>query len=357
MTATTAAGLLRIQVLAALLLCGAVGLTAQASHTVSPRAYAAIPGNSWETLPLGIRTGRVQQIHGDLRSTPGMFRGLAFRRAALNSGGAPRTLTCTLLLADAAASLPSATFAANYAGAPVVVRPRGTIDLPDWRGSQGSPEPWTALLPFATPFAHRGTNDLLWELQIHASTDPLAYAADAAYDHQLGRFTSHGLGCQATGQFLRFSFGGLVHTTNHDRTLRLTLQARFGPANAAAAVLAGVQNPALVVPGLCERLFVQPVWIFPVRTDAAGAIEAGIVAVPYATGWIGATLFAQALALDPARAGLPFVLSIATESSVPPLSTLPPAPVHRVWHGASDVAPAGALDPFGGRGAIVRFTH
>ena len=57
---------------AAALLIGSVS----AQYTVSPAANANVQGNAADPYPLSFANGRSQQIHGDLRGTPLVLRGI-----------------------------------------------------------------------------------------------------------------------------------------------------------------------------------------------------------------------------------------------------------------------------------------
>jgi hypothetical protein len=338
--------------------CFATVLGAQ-SYTVTPAAFATTTGTSSNTYPLYAQLARYQQVHGDVRGTPRVLRELAIRKGSFTSStsGAARTIDCTLLLSDAAFGPLSPTFATNYAGTPTTVKARGTINLPSWSTSQGTPEPWSVLLPFSAPYPYPASKDLLWELLIHSSNSSNTYFADTAGDYQLTPNAALGTGCIASGQTNRYSWSGYLHTSTHDKSLRLPFYALYGPLNSPTSVMVGVVNPDLTVPGLCEKLFVLPLWSFPGVTNASGRIDWGTAIVTHDASWVGAQLFVQAASVDAGQAGLPFALSNGRRFTVSAMSTLAPAPVYRVWNLSSDVAATGSLDTYGGYGLIVRLAH
>jgi hypothetical protein len=331
------------------------------SYTVTPAANATKVGTASNTYPLYFQAGRYQQLHGDLKGTPRIMTALSLRKGGYtsSSAGAARTLTCTLLVSNTNFGLPSTTFSANYDGTPVTAMPRGTVNLPSWSTSQGTPEPWTVHFPFATPYPHPGQKDFLWELQIHASTSSVPYFADTVGDSTLTSGAALGSGCISGGQTNNHRLTGYLSTATHDNSLRLIPNSSYGPATAAIALLAGTVNPNLTVPGLCETLFVVPLWTFSGVTTATGSWLPGPVAVvTHDASWVGVPLYAQLAALDASQSGIPLSMSNGRSIPVPPMNTASPAPLYRIWNASSDVAATGSTDSlWGGYGLITRVTH
>jgi hypothetical protein len=162
-----------------------------AQYTVSPAANANVQGNAANPYPLSFANGRYQQIHGDLRGTPLVLRGMSLRRGnRAQPLATPRSVTLTVLCADSDLTKTSPTFAANYAAPPTTVFPAGQVGLPDWRTSGGTPEPWSIVVPFTVPFGYLGTTDLLWEWSLAnntATTDYFALRLDRSLHELNGR--------------------------------------------------------------------------------------------------------------------------------------------------------------------------
>jgi hypothetical protein len=327
------------------------------SYTVSPAAYEIAPGNGGNTIPFWSATHRYQQIHGDL-TTARVITALALRRSA-GSGGPARTLDLEVLMCASSFASSSTTFAANYIGTPTTVRARGSLNLPDWSTSQGSPEPWTLIVPFTTPFPHTAQNDLLWEWVIHATTSTSTYATDAFSGHSANTrvnaaITNLGTGCVATGKVSPMTQTMQLYTLTSPQTLNFSLTTTNAPNSATSSILIGPVNPNLTVPGLCEKLFSIGLWTLPATSSASGTISQPVVSAPFSAAWVGLKLFVQTASIDAGQPGLPFALSRGQQGVIPPLFP-GPVPIQRIWSNSS-TATTGSKETYP-YGLITRFTH
>jgi hypothetical protein len=336
----------------------AAGLAAQ-SYTVSPAAYATTAGNSNNTIPFWSATHRYQQIHGDMTGTPRVFVGMSLRKASITlASGVARTLDVEMLMCNSSFASQSTTFASNYIGTPTVVRPRGTINLPDWTTSQGSPEPWTVVVPFTTPFPYPGTNDFLWEWVIHSTTSTSTYAADAfsgfGNDRLDASIVNLGTGCVATGKISPMTQSMQLYTLASSQTLNFSLTTTNAPNSAASSILVGPVNPNLTVPGLCEKIFSVGLWTLPATSSASGTVSQPVISTAHNLAWVGLKLYVQTASVDAGQPGLPFALSRGQEGTIPGFAP-GAAPIQRIWSNSS-TATSGSKETYP-YGLIVRFTH
>lgn len=334
------------------------GLAAQ-SYTVSPSAFTNTPGGNSNTIPFWSATHRYQQIHGDMKGTPRVILGMSLRKGtSTSSSGIARTLDVEVSMCNSNFAASSTTFAANYVGTPVVVLPRQTVNLPDWTFSQGTPEPWSIVIPYTTPWPYTGQNDLLWEWVIHSTTSTGSYFADAYSGSNADRanatIVNLGTGCLATGKTSVMSQTLTCYTTTSNKKLNFGLSGANAPNSVPAAVMVGPVNPNLTVPGLCEKVFVVPLWTLPVTTSASGGISVPLFQADYDPNWAGAKLYVQSVAVDVGQSGLPFALSRGQEATLPVLS--PGAyPIQRIWSN-SNTATTGSKETYA-YGLVTRFTH
>jgi hypothetical protein len=335
----------------------ATGLAAQ-SYTVSPASYAAKAGVG-NTIPFWSATHRYQQIHGDLKGTPRLIIGLSLRRGpGTQTSAVARQIDVTMLMANSSFANSSTTFASNYIGTPTTVRPRGSLNLPDWTTSQGTPEPWTIVVPFPAPFPYPAQQDLVWEWQIHGTSSSAYYFADAYNgnndDILNATFQNLGTGCTATGLTKPMTQSVRLYTAFSTKKLNFQLSTASAPANVAASILLGPVNPNLTVPGLCEKIFAIPLWTLPTTSSATGLVSWPLTSVDHDASWAGLKLYIQTAAVDAGQPGLPFALSQGQEATLPgfaPGST----PIQRIWAN-SDTAVTGSKETYP-YGLITRFTH
>ena len=301
----------------------------QGQFQVSPASLAATPGN--DTLPFSAGTGtRWQQVHADLIGAPRLLQGLRLRRDELafplpNAGA--RTIDLEVWIGEGDFAQAGPDFAANFTTVPVQVVPPGPVTLPDWTAAVGAVGSFDLVLPFVVPFAYSGQNALVVEVRI--VNDPqVSHLADAfaETDQQLPELDL-GQGCSAGLLPLQVSASlGTGWAPPLQPVIRLELQALFAPAGLPAFFVVGTSNNSLFVPGLCTTLVPSLDLIVPAVTQAVGPItvtQTPTTVLPFVPANLGLQLFVQAGAIDPAQAGLPFVLSQGQRLTVAPLPPVP----------------------------------
>ncbi len=343
---------MRITLLPALLF---VSSLAAQSYTVSPSEFTNYRGNSNNTFPFSYATGRYQQIHGDLKGSPKLLQGMTFRRAQSNT--VARSLVLTINLGDSSYAARSSTFASNFTGTPVAVLPQSTVNFPDWSVASGLiPEPFTAVVPFTTPFAYTGVNDFCWEFLIDGNSTTASRPTDA-YSNTTTMYAALaplGTGCIVGTNTLPMTQTMNVTTSTSTTNLSFGGSILRGPASAAAVMMVGVVNLDLTIAGLCEKLFPLTVWSFNINLGTTGSGSMTTLATPHNAAWAGAQVFSQTAALDANQPGLPVALSNGTAVTLPPFA---PAPIDvcRIYFSGSSSATTGTLGS--NYGLIVRWTH
>jgi hypothetical protein len=339
--------------LVALLLAAA--LSAQ-TYVVSPVGYANQAGNSNNTFPLYYQAGRYQQVHADLAGTPRVMLGMSLRKSSTTlSSMTARTISVTVLMCNSSLAAATGTFASNYIGTPTTVLPKTSVNCPDWTFSQGTPEPWSIVIPFTTPFPYPGVNDLLWEFQIDSNTATGGYYADAASasDTLTATLVPLGVGCRVGSNTRNMTQSMRIYTTASTKLLNLTSSVSAAPPSAPALLIVGPVNPNLTIPGLCEKLFTLPTWQFPMSTNSSGTGTLPLVSATHDPAWAGLKLYCQTFAPDAGQTGIPLAGSNGTEATLPGFAV--PVNVARIYASGSSSATSGTI----GRsyGLIVRFTN
>jgi hypothetical protein len=323
----------------------------------SPAAAGTTEQATNSTVPWNAQAARYQQIHGDLRGTPMNVQAIALRRDGATTAYAnaiARIVDAELSMAASDWAARSRTFASNYAGSPVRVVARRSINLPDLRTHVATPEPWSFVIPLDAPYAYSGQNDLLWEIVIHSTTSGGAYPLDAyTVTTVTGTPAAYGTGCIATGRTQRMTLNGTaalnLASTPHNVSLAWSLT-QAAP-SAPSAVLVSSQRADLPA-GLCGNLYVGSVFLtLGGVASASGAFTTPTIGTPYQPAYSGLQLWAQGLCADAGQPVVPAALSNGLELTVPAF----PDKVNRVY-ATSTTATQGTLDvaPYG---VAVRFTH
>ncbi len=335
------------------------GTSVAQTYTVTPAYYATNQGNETEARPFTDPAARWQQIHGDLRGTPRTLSALAFRKGSITlSNASPRRVELVIICADSKLSTLSGTFASNYVGTPVVVLARSPVTLPSWAYSQGTPEPWTAVVPFTTPFMYSAQNDLLWELQLFSNTAPnTAFPSDAydpnRADRKDAQRTEICCACRMSGvgNALVQSVG--AYTMLSTKQFYFSVGLQYGQPHTPAGIMVGITNPSLQIPGLCTKLFTTAEWVLPWWTDGTGSFWMPPVGTAYDPAWDGYKLYVQTVLPDAQQPGLPVALSQAHEVVLLGFNAGNGLPIKSVY--ATD--PNAATGGFPSWMHIVRLTH
>lgn len=334
--------------LATLLAAGALA----AQPAVSPTFLANTEGNAANIYPF-IGACRYQQVHGDLRGQGFAIRGLEFRRDGVQPGAwAERRLDCELRLS--AGSYPDfgPSFDRNHGANPQRVRARAWLDLPRLTAPPVTPPaPWTVAVPFDAPFAYGGSDDLVWELQVHANTATSlnyvcdAHAAGAETDVGTATARNSGTGCTAGGQTQRMQAGALVRTFRAADRITASLWVEHGPRSQPSAMFLGTWPVDIAFPGLCASFRVGGTVVQISGTTDADGVQFARASLPFDVRLVDATVLHQVLAVDPGRTGpLKISASDLATWTIPARPAGGAAPVARLWFNGTATAPMGAVD-------------
>ncbi|MEZ5988651.1 MAG: hypothetical protein R3F30_05930 [Planctomycetota bacterium] len=343
-------------------------LAAQASRVV-PADLATTPGNQDSVLPLTLGTFRFQQVYDGSAITPNaaVLNDVSFRRgpsgiAAANSV----TLQNVVVLCGPTKVAPGAistTFAANVGTSQTKVF-SGSWTLPA-QPMQPGLGPFNVTLKFSQPYRYLRSGDhLLLELQVASNQTVNLYVLDASTGLPGGTVRSYGtkaplkggsytLGCSALGALTR---GGQA-------VLELSLSARYAVAGifglsdlAWGPTRLPLDLTAFGAPGnwLSASIDVSvPMSMVQVTNGWLGLGALPLPDVPAAT---GATVFGQAVILDPASNKLGLVLTDALAMTTPSTATAPYAAVFGLAPASTtgyllplaNNAPGGLVTRFGG---------
>ncbi|MHC4514662.1 MAG: hypothetical protein ACYTGW_04805 [Planctomycetota bacterium] len=302
-----------------------VSLPAQGTFT-SPLGYDTKEGATDHAYILGNRVGLTwQQIDSTLRGRVLSVKSIAWRRdgnLATNAAYVKRTMEVEIFLANSELTKISKTHSANYVGTPTRVVNKKTVSAPDWTAAPTTaPAPFNFKVPFDTGWVFLGKNDFLWEVRVtknsYTGTAFSNYPFDFQYVVSGSSFnnnpstpstsTALGTGCTASGKTSPFTLSTVLY--NHGVKFRLQNSATNGPATTQVNAYFSIKDPNLAIPGWCERVHVDPMWLLPLgKTSTTGSVgPTTLDNIPYNRNLIGFPIFVQAGALDTGR-GI-FILS------------------------------------------------
>lgn len=341
----------------AVIVFGLLSCLGAQSGVVSPQGFAVTEGRAWEMWPF-VATGRLQQVHGDLRGSPLTIRSLAFRRDTgrdYEPGMVARTLDAELGIGHADYATRGGSFAANYQGARVVGYARRPLSLPDLtQASPVRPAVFSVAVPLDAPFLFSGMQDIAWDLAVFANDAAQQYYfldSHYSFNSEAGATSFYGNGCTAGNVSWPLLLDASVWTQIEPDQLSFLWKCSNLPTGGTQPVwlLLGTVDPDLAVPGLCTRLRCDPMVAVP------GTAPLGVMTVnfslPWNPGMLGTTVRAQGIGGDTTQSGLPFVLSNGASASVPGLPT--PMRVSSVLSFYDAQASAGSVTKYSG--LVVRF--
>jgi len=349
---------LRNRVCVAAALAAAATLTplSAQNYVVAPPQYAAREASAGNGGPFG-GIGRYQQIHGELRGTARTLQALAWRRDGIpadNTVMVARTPDLQIVLADSNLAGVNATFANNLVGPATTVFARRPVNGPDFtRRTLALPAPWSLSITFDAPYPYAGTADLVYDVTTYNNTSGNPYEFDAASGRDSsmwGGSVPSGSGCNTSNGSMNLFADFLTNGGTGQLTLKWTVLR--GPSAAPSAVLVGLTNPNLFSTLVCGGSFLYTdamVMVVGGTTDAFGGWITPTITAPFRPGYVGATLTAQAAALDQA---------FAIVASNGQATTVAPVPValqmNRVVAG-SPTATTGTV--YVGYGLVTRFQY
>lgn len=326
----------------------AVPATAQ-PPVVTPADSATAPGGV--SLPFSFGTGtRWQQVHGDLVGAPAVFTGLRLRRDDLVPplpNAFTRAIDVEVWLGETDLSLVTGDFAQNFLLPPVQVLPPSTILLPDWTTSGAG---FDLDLPFVFPYAYSGALALVVEVRILADTD-VSHICDA-FGEPKAQLPAVDVGVGCTTGILPFTQNSALQTgqaLSGQVEVEWSLRALFAPPGSFGFFVVGATAQPLSLPGLCAPLVPSVDATVIGDTIDAGVISllvAPRVAFTLSPGFVGSSLYTQAVAIEAVPAGLQFVLSQPQRLTV---AAPPPAARPIVSLEGTIAAPLANTISFGGR--------
>ena len=311
-----------LSILLTLATCGLLGAQ---TYVVSPLAYDGHEGDNNNAYPFANSAFRYQQGHGDLKGTPRVLTGIGWRRDGTllaNTGYGVRTLDIEVLMTDCDVATLSTTFANNYASAPVNTFLRKMVNTPDHTAMPVAlPAPWDFNLVYDVPYVYLGLKDLLYEVVIYSNTNTAFYACDAAASTDTriqGGFSLNGTGCTTSRGVMLLRATNLAVTTTSSWSLQWNVT--LATPSAPSAVLVGLVNPNIPLPGLCTSLFTDG-GLFNITgtTSTTGAWNTTALTVPYNPSLVNFSFTAQAAAIDATMPGIGVAASNGITEALPPL--------------------------------------
>lgn len=318
---------------------GLVALAAAVSGGVAQQGVVSPAGyeNRWAATvsDIGIRSfgtnnTRMLQIHTDV--PPLSVSSVAWRpwRYYQSSATPGVTLECELFLGEGDYANRDPVFQANFVGGSTRVVARRIVSWPAWPPAV-LPLPrdgFVLRLPLDRPWTFTGSRDLVWLLDVPASTG-LAYEADTAWRlrEELHPGIPHGTGCYNTWN------NQVAVITAEAGVSRLTMQHRFSFSciglrpNSPTTTLLGSGSISVGYPFLCGYQYVDVVFLGLVSVaSTTGTIPQQDFRVPYDAGFVGLRIHGQAFCLDDGRHPLllPVTMTNGVEVELP--ETLP------AWH-------------------------
>lgn len=357
---------------ASLLLLVGTGLAAQ----VSPRHFASAeaPASTRSPLAIGASASRTLQIHEDVSILGNPIRGIALRR-----DGARReifsalsvSLSLSMSTSPALAAAPDPVFDRNHGANRTLVVASRQFNFPQSFPVNTLPAPFAYVILFDAPFAARASSSVVWDLTRNPGSVP---PTPPAFDFVSTRGDADpeveeylfGAGCVATGRTVPMSpeNGSNGFSNWPGGTIRVTMSAANGPANAAAAVILGLSNVAfggLTLPfelpgssaapsGPCSIL-TDAVLVRPMVLNLIG-VGGSVLDLSVNPSMHGATLFQQVLAVDPPANPMGLVTSSALGRQI--IAPYAPLGVGRV-EGIQSTGTTGFVLP--NAGVVVQFIH
>lgn len=309
-------------------------LPAVAQTITLPAHAAAIESQQTATLPFGLQAFRTQLLveAAALAPSAGVITGLRFRadRTAmqwldqtLQAGSVPN-VTVSLSHSTQTLANVSETFAANVSETPTVVF-QGTVTLPGYTIAdvRAGALPWDVVVPFQTPFLlDVAQGRLLIDIVAdNPEGSAQAYWLDAAEPG--GSTTSFGRRGGLTGNdelSLTVGTGSDFAPVRISPGNPLDLMASTfvsTPSTWLGVAFAGLAQPLDLGPSGApgQIAYLQPDLLVPLSwtTGFGGNFARVTVQVPATPSLVGALLYAQAVAADPAANPLGYVVSDAVE--------------------------------------------
>ncbi len=317
----------------AAVLCATRTALSQATSFVTPISATKTEGNAWNLFPFHSQTKRrYMQIHSDLPMQAIKVTTIGFRvEAESASYKGTRTLDIELYMGQ---SVPydrcSFYYDRNWLpGTKTLVVKRKKVSFGPGTPKFPGPSPFNKALQIKldAPYTRLPPRSFAWELVVHGNTGGgIGKATDAeASNFVVGKTTSYGQGCTATGQRAPMSHSAELFDVGGTVILRAI--ATNCPKNSPAFLILGARNPSLAVPGLCTKLLSDLLLLLPIgKSDSSGNLNLfhqlsadGVLLFPNPG---SVQLYSQVLSLDTGRSsGFPFALSNGRSFKTPAKSS------------------------------------
>ncbi len=336
---------------------------------ISPVQVATVEGNGGNNFPFNSTAARrYQQIHSDLGLEGRAITKLSFRGNAGNTTNYTGTYACDmemLMGSSVAWNQATTSFATTFIGVPTPVFARRVFNIgPIGQNAATGPRPFTVDIPLDAPFAYIGAgSSLAWELRVHSNVLTGNFNAFDIHSAPTaaGTSTITGTGCVATGRT-----SAMTHTAtanDHGGMLFFTSTVTNGPSNAPTVLAIGSTDPNLAFPGVCSNLHTNLlVTINLGPTSATGAFtgDNGFALVFPQNRFGGATLYTQAISIDPGQAS-PIQVSLSNGRSLlfPMPNTSDVVRVTRLFNnvGGTTATHSFATSSLFGYGLVTQFTY
>ncbi len=304
------------------------------SQFTSPAGYLTTEGSSnHDYILFKYDLMRWQQLDDtSVGQAPMQASRISWRRDGTNTGDATwfaRTMDIEVILSE---SVPAAGVSvnqdANYLnpGAPTTVFTMKPVNLPDWTAQPGTtPAPFDLVLPLDTPWVYTAQNSYLWEVRTRNNTSASDYGNDfqsiSGSRPSINSGTNVGTGCVTTGNTAAMTLS--ARAENQISRFRIDYELSNAPMSTGTFLNLDFVNSNLTIPGLCTTVVAVPTLnLFAGTTDVAGDLQFGLENIPPLPGLAGATVFSQALAIDP-NLGLGVALSNGEQNTFPSFTGTP----------------------------------
>lgn len=321
----------------------------------SPAGFDAVEGNS--DFATFFTPRRFQQIDAtSIGRTPLPIRRLAFRRNGTFTGAnaLPRTATFTVTMGYGDFARLDPIFDNNYVGGPAVtVFTPKVVNIPDWTQlPTTTPAPFDLPLPFDTTFVFDGQRALVFDVIV----ENFSRSGDMYVDRENRSSARNsgavlGTGCIATGRTSAFShFVAFLSYAPGDPNygFRIEHSGSNAPTSAPVALLLGVVDPNLPLPGFCAALRTLPLIDVPrTASSASGFLATEYIDLPMNPSWVGATITSQFASPDAGQPAVGVAISNGRSTVVP----APPSQMLCAYHFASPTTASATV--FVGMGVVV----
>jgi hypothetical protein len=176
-------------------------------------------------------------------------------------------------------------------------------------------------------------------------------AASSGAASNLGNFTMNGTGCTTPNG--SYELRSSITTSRTSNTVSFSWNARFAPSAAASALLIGIVDPDVLLPGLCGRLRTISLLQIGGTSSNIGGFTPSAGSLPFDPSWVGLSLFSQAVSADPTQTGIPVAVSNGLRSRIGDIPQ--PVNITRIYASGTPTAATGTVGA--NYGLVTRYLH